>query len=66
MPLGAGVNPRDSPAIGSPGEPSRHNPAVGIMPQIMGTWRRRSWWQIESQLRHQAVESLAYGLWCMG
>ena len=38
MPRVAPKNPRDSPDLTSGGAPSRHNPEVGIMPQIVKAW----------------------------
>ena len=37
MPRVAPKNPRDSPDLTSGGEPSRHNPEVGIMAENMGS-----------------------------
>ena len=37
MPRHAAKRPKDSPDLMSDSQPSRHNPEVGIMPQIVDT-----------------------------
>ncbi len=60
MPRVAPKNPHDSPDLTSGGEPSRHNPEVGIMPQVVDP-RAGVLVMRDAALQQQVPEGVVHG-----